>query len=99
MLIDKRPNPVDLLSAETMAPLQPNRVEPEFRLAIVALDVNMRRLAAVPSVEEEPERPATEDSWHAAMLRRAILGGKLAAGIVHRNRVKMMYQSAPTTTL
>src|SRR5262249_55481842 len=52
------------------AALQPYRVEPELRLAVVALNRDVRRLATVTDVEEEVERPAAERRRHAPMLPR-----------------------------
>jgi hypothetical protein len=49
VLLDQPPDPVDLLPAEPVAPLQPNGVEPELRFAVVALDVDVWRLAPSPA--------------------------------------------------
>src|SRR5438093_400288 len=47
VFFDQMTDLVDLLPAEAMAALKFNWVEPELRLAVVALDVDMRRLATV----------------------------------------------------
>src|SRR5262249_37802265 len=70
VLLDQLPDAVNFLAAETVAALQPHRIEPELGLAVVALDVDVRRPAAVAGIEEEPERPAAEHRRHAPRLRR-----------------------------
>src|SRR5262249_10514695 len=70
MLLDQLPDAIDFLAAEAVAALQPYRVEPELRLAVVALNRDVRRLATVTDVEEEVERPAAERRRHAPMLPR-----------------------------
>jgi hypothetical protein len=47
----------DVLSIKTAAPLEPNRFEPELRLAFVMLNVYVRRLVTVARVEEKPIWP------------------------------------------
>src|SRR5262249_37084458 len=69
MRLHQTPDAIDFLPAEAVAAFEPDRVEPELGLTIVALDVHVRRLAAIAGVEEEPERPATEHRRHATMLR------------------------------
>jgi hypothetical protein len=54
MLLDQFADPVELFPAEAAAALQPDWVEPELRLAIVTLDMDVRRLASVAGVKEEP---------------------------------------------
>jgi hypothetical protein len=42
MLLDQFADSVDLFPPEAVASLQPNGVEPELRLAVVAFDVDVR---------------------------------------------------------
>jgi hypothetical protein len=65
VLVDERPKPAQLLPAKTTAPLQSNRYQPELRQTVVALDVNVRRLAPISGKEEEPVRSEPGDRWHA----------------------------------
>jgi len=46
-------NPVQLNATKSAAVLQPYRVGPKFRIAPVALDVNVWRLVAVARVKEK----------------------------------------------
>src|SRR6266851_2349764 len=59
---------VDLLPTEPMAAFDLDRVEPELRLAVVALNVNVRRLVAVAGVEEKPKRSAAVHRGNPPML-------------------------------
>jgi hypothetical protein len=83
VLLDQVPNAVDFLPLETVAPLQANWIEPELRFAVVPLDVDVRRFAAVACVEEDPIRSATEYGRHVAMLLNE-LGGEKQVSPVHR---------------
>ena len=56
MCLNKLLYPLEFLPAEAPALLQPHRVQPEFSDLIVALDVYMSWLIAVPSVEKEAVR-------------------------------------------
>src|SRR4051794_4348937 len=57
VFFDQCPDAVDVLPAEAAAALQPDGIEPELRLGVVTLDVDVRRLTPVASVKEKPERP------------------------------------------
>lgn len=48
--------------------LEPNGVEPELGSIGVTLDMNMRRLDAVPGEEEAPVRPNTKNRRHAGKV-------------------------------
>lgn len=68
MLLDQLTDTIDLFAAESVAALQPNGIEPELRFTVVPLNVDVRWLTAIPSVEEEPERAYSEYGRHADML-------------------------------
>jgi hypothetical protein len=53
---------------ETLASLQSDRIEPELRLVVVALDVNMRRLCIVTGIKEESVRARKAHAWHDILL-------------------------------
>lgn len=56
MLFDK---PLNALKRDARKPttvLQPDRIEPELRDIVIALDVDMTRFIAVTSIKEEPIR-------------------------------------------
>jgi hypothetical protein len=64
VLLNDLLNLVDLLAGEPSASLQPDGIEPEFRLSVVALDVDVRWLIPIAGIEEESIRSAAEDGWH-----------------------------------
>jgi hypothetical protein len=70
MLLDQLVDSVDLFSTKAVTALQSNGVEPELRLTVVPLYMNMRRLAPIAGIEEEPERTYSENSRHVPMLHR-----------------------------
>jgi hypothetical protein len=53
VLLDDRWDLMDLLASESTAPLAANRSEPELRLAVITLDVNVWQFIPVSGVEEE----------------------------------------------
>jgi hypothetical protein len=62
---DDSANHVQFVGAETVAPSQLDRFEPELAGAALALHVDVRRFIAVKAREEEPIRPRDAlDSWH-----------------------------------
>ena len=74
MLLDQLADSVDLFPAEAVAALQPDGVEPELRLAVVALNMDVRWLDPIAGVEEEPEWPHPKYSRHVLMLRQPAVG-------------------------
>ena len=68
ILYDKSLDLVDPVCSKAMAPLQPDRIEPEFRLAVVSFDMHVRRLVSVASVEEETIGATSEYGWHCFIL-------------------------------
>ena len=70
MFLDQFPDAVDLFSVKGPAALQPNWVKPKLRLAVVAFDVDVWRLATIAGIEKEPERTHLEYSRHGHMLHR-----------------------------
>src|SRR5262249_55601872 len=70
ILLDQLADPIDLFTSETAAALEPDGVEPEFRFAVITFDVDVRRLAPIAGVEEEPKRTHSEYSRHGLMLHR-----------------------------
>ena len=56
--------PIDFLPGKAGTPFQPDRVQPDNGLAIVALHLNVRGFVPVSQVEEGPIRPMREDGWH-----------------------------------
>jgi hypothetical protein len=70
MILDQLADSINLFSGETAAALQPNGVEPELRLAVVAFDMDVRRLIPIAGIEEEPEWTHAEYSRHVLMLHR-----------------------------
>jgi hypothetical protein len=65
VFLDQMKDLGDLLPAEAVAAVEFDRVEPELRLAVVPLNVNVGRLTAIARVEEESERSTTEYRGHA----------------------------------
>lgn len=59
MNLDKPLNPPYVVPSEVPAPLKANGIKPELGYPILMLHVDMRRLAAIPRIEEEPIRPDT----------------------------------------
>lgn len=68
MLFDQASKPVDFLAAIAVAALQPHWIQPELGFMVVAFNMDMRGLAAVPCVEEKPVGPAAKHGRHASML-------------------------------
>jgi hypothetical protein len=64
MLFDNPADLVDLLAAEAVASLQPDRIEPEFYLTAAVFYVNVRWFAAVAAVKEETIWPYTKYGRH-----------------------------------
>ncbi len=60
---------VELLAGECPASPQPHRIEPELRLAVVALDVDVRWLIPVAGIAKEPVRPAAKHGRHCARVQ------------------------------
>jgi hypothetical protein len=61
----------DFFSAETMAALQADRIEPKLCLTVVAFDMNGGRLATVARAKKEPVRPGTQYRGHIVTLRQS----------------------------
>ena len=62
---DDASNHVQLSGTESMTASQPERPKPEFARLVLALHVNMWRLAAIEAGEEEPIGTGDAfDSWH-----------------------------------
>jgi hypothetical protein len=55
VLFGNQENIIGLMAAKALDEREFERVEPEFRCAIVTLNMDMRRLEPVGHVEEEPE--------------------------------------------
>jgi hypothetical protein len=70
VLLNQIPNPINLLPAETSAPLQTNGLKPELGFAFVSLDMDVRRLSSIAGVEEKAEWSHSQHGRHAAMLFR-----------------------------
>src|SRR5262249_38003925 len=68
MLLDQLVDAVDFFPAEAATALEPDRVEPEFRLAVVSFDMDVRRLTPIAGIEEEPKWTHAEYGRHATML-------------------------------
>src|SRR5438105_857729 len=64
MLLDKRLNTFEFFAIESPMALQPNWIKPEFRLIVIALNVDVRRLAAITRVKEKPVRPGSQYRRH-----------------------------------
>ena len=60
--------PVDVFAPNAVTALQSNRIEPELGLAVVALDVDVRRFVSITRVKEEPEWPAPQYGRQVSML-------------------------------
>ena len=54
----------NLRGPEASAGLEPNRIQPELRGAVISLDMNMRRLVPIAGVEEQAIRPRPQDCRH-----------------------------------
>src|SRR5262249_27536868 len=76
MLLNQAPDPVNLPPAEAVAALQANGIKPEFRLGIVAIDVDVWWFAAIACVEEKTVRPGSRtvgmSPCYPGRVRRAI---------------------------
>jgi hypothetical protein len=68
MLLDNRLDVVYLLPGKSVTSFQPNGFEPELSLRIIALDVDVCRLVAIPSVEKEPVWAISKDGRHRVIL-------------------------------
>jgi hypothetical protein len=68
VMFDQCSDPVYVLSPKAVASFQSDRTEPEFRLAIFALDLDLGRLTAVTGVKEDAEGAASQDGRHVAIL-------------------------------
>jgi hypothetical protein len=68
MFRDQSPEASEVFGLESITAFHSHRIEPEFRFAIVALDVDVRRLVAIARVEKETEGSYAEDGRHATML-------------------------------
>jgi hypothetical protein len=66
MFLNQLSDPIDFLSTKSVASFDPNRFKPELNLAVVAIHMDMWRLIAIASEKEEPKRPVSQHSWHAA---------------------------------
>jgi hypothetical protein len=64
MFLDKPLNTSDLGAPETAATDQPDRVQPELGNVNVSLDVHMRRLFAVASIEKAAVGAISQHSGH-----------------------------------
>lgn len=65
MRLDDASNRTQLSGAEAMTVNQPERLKPEFARLVLALHMNMWRLAAIEAGEEEPIGTGDAlDSWH-----------------------------------
>jgi hypothetical protein len=54
IVFDQFLNATDLATAKPTAPLEPHRIKPELSQVTIALNMDMFRLIAITSVEEEP---------------------------------------------
>jgi len=68
--LDQFSDAVDLRAGESAAPIQPGWIQPEFRLAIVAFDVNVSWLTTISRVKEKPIGAASQYGRHLRMLFR-----------------------------
>ena len=64
--------------SEAYTTFEPDWFEPEFRLAFVALHVNVWGLIAVARIEEEAIGAAAQNRGHHSILRRACSPGNVA---------------------
>ena len=62
-------HPVDLIRGQPVAPCKSYWVKPVLGLAIVTFDVDMGRLVAIASVEEQSVGAASKYGGHVAILR------------------------------
>jgi len=69
MVLDDLRDAVEFPAGESSTALEPDWVEPELRLAIVALDVGVRRFVPITRIEEETIRAASQDRRLKGMLR------------------------------
>lgn len=68
---------MNLFAAEPPAPFQSNRVQPELGLAVITLDMYVRRFAPVAGIEKKAEWSYSQDSRHVFMLRQAMREGNV----------------------
>lgn len=80
MLADQGGKSAELGAAKAATVVQANGVEPELGPALVALYVNMRRLAAFLGVEEEAVGADTQDRRHPERCRPQGGSGKRSVG-------------------
>jgi len=64
MVTEELLNASDLSARKPSVTLQPDRVKPELRQLIIMLDMHMRRLISISSVEKEPVGTDSENGWH-----------------------------------
>jgi hypothetical protein len=70
MSLDKPRNITEFRLAQSVVRGRRHWLQPEFGFAILAFNVNVRRLASFAAVEVKPIRPNAQDSWHACILSR-----------------------------
>jgi hypothetical protein len=64
MLDDEREQPVQLMGSKTMGLGEPDRFKPELRDSVAMFDMNVRRLRALETVEEETKAGGPQNSRH-----------------------------------
>src|SRR5262245_42226469 len=93
MLFDQLADSVQLFPAEAAAAFDADGIEPEFRFAIVAFDMDMRWLASIAGIEEKPQRAYSKDSRHANMLHRPRREGNVFnPTAVQTNDLRLMFR-------
>ena len=68
ILYDELLDSVDLICSKAMTVLQPNRVEPELRLAVVPFDVQVRRLVSIARIKEESVGASSKYGRHYCII-------------------------------
>ena len=84
MFLNQLAGPGDFVSTKAVAAFQPNRFEPELRLAVVAFEMRVRGLVSVTSEEEKPEWPNSQYSWHTSIVRQAASGSNSHCQLTYR---------------
>jgi hypothetical protein len=73
MVLNDFLEPIEFLAGEPPASIQANRIELELGLAVIMLDMNVRRFVPVARVREEAEWSLAKDGRHAGHSSRSAM--------------------------
>jgi len=68
VFLDEPLYPIDFTSTESSTPFNPDRIEPEFGLHLLAFNMNVGRLITIARIKEESVRTDIPNSWYESSL-------------------------------